>query len=160
MVEPMKRPASAKRPERRAAFDRRRGQRGFALVEILVAFAILAIGLGAISTGIAVAMRSDGRTQTTRVALRLAQSRLETAGIVRPLAVGRSEGLTMPNYRWRETISAVQWRAAPRPPEAGKAEQKAATAPLSPFWVEIEVIAADGAVARLAALKLAPAARP
>ncbi len=157
----MKRPASAKPPNRRAAFDRRRSQRGFALVEILVAFAILAIGLGAISTGIAVAMRSDGRTQTTRVALRLAQSRLETAGIVRPLAVGRSEGLTMPNYRWRETISAVQWRAAPqRPPEAGKPEQKAATAPLTPFWVEIEVVAADGAVARLAALKLAPAARP
>ncbi len=157
----MKRPASAKRPERRAAFDRRRGQRGFALVEILVAFAILAIGLGAISTGIAVAMRSDGRIQTTRVALRLAQSRLETAGIVRPLAVGRSEGLTMPNYRWRETISAVQWRAGPpRPPEAGKAEQNAATAPLTPFWVEIEVVAAEGAVARLAALKLAPAARP
>lgn len=157
----MKRTASAERGKRRTLFERRQSQRGFALIEILVAFAILAIGLGAISAGIAVAMRSDGRTQTTRVALRLAQSRLETAGIVRPLVVGRSEGLMLPNYRWRETISAVQWRAEPpRPPEAGKPEQKAAAAPLTPFWVEIEVVAADGAVARLAALKLAPTARP
>jgi prepilin-type N-terminal cleavage/methylation domain-containing protein len=153
--------ASAKQAKHLTVFDRRQSQRGFALIEILVAFAILAIGLGAISAGIAVAMRSDGRTQTTRVALRLAQSRLETAGILRPLAVGRSEGLTMPNYRWRETITAVQWRAEPpRPPAGGKPEQKAANAPLTPFWVEIEVVAADGAVARLAALKLAPAARP
>ncbi|HYI27656.1 MAG TPA: type II secretion system protein [Bradyrhizobium sp.] len=157
----MKRTASARRAKRRTVFDRRRGQRGFALIEILVAFAILAIGLGAISAGIAIAMRSDGRSQTTRVALRVAQSRLETAGIVRPLVVGRSEGLTIPNYRWRETITAVQWRVAPpRPPEGGKPEQTAANAPLTPFWVEIEVVAADGAVARLAALKLAPAPRP
>ena len=157
----MKPTASAKRAKRRTVFDRGQGQRGFALIEILVTFAILAIGLGAISAGIAVAMRSDGRTQTTRVALRLAQSRLETAGIVRPLAVGQSEGLTIPNYRWRETITAVQWRAEPpRPPEGGKPEQTAANAPLTPFWVEIEVVAADGAVARLAALKLAPALRP
>lgn len=156
----MNRLPSAKRRSR-TAFDRRSGQRGFALVEILVAFAILAIGLGTISAGIAVAMRSDNRTQTTRVALRLAQSRLEMAGIVRPLAVGRSEGLTMPSYRWRETISAVQWRKEPaRPQEAGKPGQPAATAPFTPFWVEIEVVAADGAVARLAALKLAPAGRP
>lgn len=157
----MKRAASARRAKRLTVFDRRQGQRGFALIEILVAFAILAIGLGAISAGIAVAMRSDGRTQSTRVALRLAQSRLETAGIVRPLAVGWSEGLMIPNYRWRETITAVRWRAEPpRPPEGGKPEQKVANAPLTPFWVEIEVVAADGAVARLAALKLAPAARP
>lgn len=157
----MKRTASARRAKRLTVFDRRRGQRGFALIEIVVAFAILAIGLGGISAGIAVAIRSDGRTQTTRVALRLAQSRLETAGIVRPLTVGRSEGLMIPNYKWRETITAVQWRAEPsRPPEGGKPELKAANAPLTPFWVEVEVTAADGAVARLAALKLAPAARP
>ena len=157
----MKRTASAKRAKRLTVFGRRRGQRGFALIEILVAFAILAIGLGAISAGIAVAMRSDGRTQTTRVALRLAQSRLETAGIVRPLAVGRSEGLAIPNYRWRETITTVEWRAEPpRPPEGGKPEQKAVNVPLTPFWVEIEVMASNGAVAKLAALKLAPAGRP
>ena len=139
----------------------RRGERGFALVEILVAFVVLAIGLGAISTGIAIAMRSDSRTQTSRSALSLAQSRLETAGIVRPLAAGRSEGLITPNYRWRETITAAQRQAEPpRPPEGSQSEQKAANAPLSPFWVQIEVFAADGTVVRLAALKLAPAARP
>jgi general secretion pathway protein I len=140
---------------------RRHGEHGFALVEILVAFVILAIGLGAISAGIALAMRSDGRTQTSRFALRLAQSRLESAGIVRRLVPGRSEGLTTPNYRWRETITAVQWGREPsRQPEGSRSAQEAANAALTPYWVEIEVVAADGAAARLGALKLAPAARP
>lgn len=139
---------------------RRHGERGFALMEILVAFVVLAIGLGAISAGIALAMRSDGRTQTSRVALRLAQSRLESIGIVRTLVPGRSEGLMTPNYRWRETITAVQWRREPLRPEGSKSEQEPASAALTPYWVEIEVVAADGAAARLAALKLAPAARP
>lgn len=147
--------------KRRNVVSRRRGERGFALVEILVAFVVLALGLGTISAGIAVAMRSDGRSQTSRVALRLAQSRLETAGIVRPLVAGRSEGLMVPNYRWQETVTPVQWRAEPPwPPDRGQPNQKAGNGPLVPFWVEIEVVAADGAVARLAALKLAPAVRP
>jgi len=50
---------------------KRSGERGFALLEILVAFVILALGLGAVLTGVAVAMRSDARTQSNRVALRL-----------------------------------------------------------------------------------------
>ena len=70
-----------KRQRFNRVYVRRRGERGFALLEILVAFVILALGLGAISTGVALAMRSDARTQTSRVALRLAQSRLEAAGI-------------------------------------------------------------------------------
>jgi general secretion pathway protein J len=46
----------------------RRGERGFALLEILVAFVILALGLAAILAGVSVAMRSDARTQTSRSA--------------------------------------------------------------------------------------------
>jgi type II secretory pathway pseudopilin PulG len=70
---------------------KRSGERGFALLEILVAFVILALGLGAVLTGVAVAMRSDARTQSNRVALRLAQSRLEAVGITQALLPGLSE---------------------------------------------------------------------
>ena len=73
-------------------FSKRHGERGFALIEILVAFVILALGLGAISAGVAMAMRSDGRTQTSRFASRVAQSRLEAAGIAEALVPGRREG--------------------------------------------------------------------
>ena len=89
-------------------YVRRRGERGFALLEILVAFVILALGLGAISTGVALAMRSDARTQTSRVALRLAQSRLEAAGISDVLTSGYREGLIAERYRWRQNVTEVR----------------------------------------------------
>lgn len=134
---------------------RRCGERGFALIEILVAFVILALGLGAIATGIAVAMRSDGRTQASRVAVRLAQSRLEAAGIAEALVPGHREG-RMANYKWQETITAVHIGAEPPELRGVKASQTATSAGIAPYWVEIAVQAADGTVARLSGLKLAP----
>jgi general secretion pathway protein I len=138
----------------------RRGERGFALLEILVAFVVLALGLGAISTGIAVAMRSDGRVQASRVALRLAQSRLEAAGIAGPLVPGHREGRMGNNYKWQETITAVHTAAKPPEVRDGQMSQAASNAAISPFWVEVAVQAADGTVARLSGLKLASVPRP
>jgi general secretion pathway protein I len=140
--------------------SKRHGERGFALIEILVAFVILALGLGAISAGIAVAMRSDGRAQTSRFAVRLAQSRLEAAGIVAALVPGRREGRIANHYRWQETVTAVHTGAEPPDPRGVKLGQTPANAGFALFWVEIAVQAADGTIARLAALKLAPAAKP
>jgi type II secretory pathway pseudopilin PulG len=135
------------------------GQRGFALLEILVGFVVLALGLGAISTGIAVAMRSDGRTQSMQVALRLAQSRLEAAGISEKLAPGYREGRAE-NYRWQETITTVPIGTKPPEPQGDKPSPPAATTAIGAYWIEIAVQGADGTVARLAALKLAPGAGP
>jgi general secretion pathway protein I len=129
------------------------GERGFALLEILVAFVILALGLGAISTGIAAAMRSDGRTQSNRVALRLAQSRLEAAGVAEPLVPGHREGRVANSYKWEQTITAVHIGTEPR---GVKSSQPATSAGIAPFWVEIAVRAADGTAASLSTLKLAP----
>jgi type II secretory pathway pseudopilin PulG len=135
---------------------RREGERGFALLEILVAFLILALGLGAISTGIAVAMRSDGRTQTSRVAFRIAQSRLEAAGLAKALLPGRREGEIANHYKWQETVTAA---VIGTEPPGGKPGQTAANPGMAPFWVEVTVQAADGSSARLAALKLVPEAK-
>jgi general secretion pathway protein I len=139
--------------------SRHDGQRGFALLEILIGFVVLAIGLAAISTGIAVAMRSDSRTQTMRVALRLAQSRLEAAGISEKLAPGYREGRAN-NYRWQETITAVSIGTALPEPQGERPGQPAAAAPTATYWIEVAVQGADGTLARLAALKLAPGTRP
>jgi general secretion pathway protein I len=138
---------------------RREGERGFALLEILVAFVILALGLAAISTGVAVAMRSDGRAQTSRVAFRLAQSRLEAAGLANALVPGRREGQIANHYKWQETVTAALIGAAPPEPRGVKPDQTAANPGIAPFWVEITVQAADGTIARLAALKLVPEAK-
>jgi type II secretory pathway pseudopilin PulG len=135
-------------------------ERGFALLEVLIAFVILALGLGAISTGIALAMRSDGRTQTSRAALRIAQSRLETAGISELLAPGRREGRVGSSYKWQEKITAVHIGAEPAEVQGGNADQTAAKGSISPFWVEVAVQAPDGSVARVAGLKLALEQKP
>jgi general secretion pathway protein I len=135
-----------------------RGQRGFALIEILVAFLVLALGLGAISTGVVVAMRSDARTQVSRTALRVAQSRLEAAGISEALAPGYREGLIANKFRWRQTVTEVRAATDTRQPQPVRPAP--ASNALRSFWVEVAVEAPDGTATKLAALKLAPEARP
>ena len=137
----------------------RRGERGFALIEILVAFVILALGLGAILTGVVVAMRSDARTQVSRTALRVAQSRLEAAGISEALAPGTREGLIANKFRWRQTVTELRPATDTRQPQ-GAARPGLAGNALRSFWVEVAVEAPDGTATKLAALKLAPEARP
>jgi type II secretory pathway pseudopilin PulG len=138
---------------------RRGGERGFALIEILVAFVILALGLGAISTGVVVAMRSDARTQVNRTALRVAQSRLEAAGISEALAPGTREGLVADKFRWRQTVTELRPASDTRPPPQG-ARPAPANGALKSFWVEVAVEAPDGTAIKLAALKLATEAKP
>jgi type II secretory pathway pseudopilin PulG len=138
----------------RRVLARRDSERGFALLEILVAFLILALGLGAISTGVVVAMRSDARTQVNRTALRVAQSRLEAAGISEALAPGYREGLIANKFRWRQTVTELRAAGGARPPQG--AGPVPANDVLRSFWVEVAVEAPDGTATRLAALKLAP----
>lgn len=138
---------------------RRRGERGFALLEILVAFVILALGLAAVLAGVTVAMRSDAKVQTSRSVLRVAQSRLEAAGVTEALAAGHREGRAGNNYSWRQTVTAVQSGSGSRKPEGARPEPPAVNA-VSAFWVEVAVRAGDGTVAKVAGLKLAPVAKP
>jgi len=139
----------------------RRGERGFALVEVLVAFVILALGLGAILTGVVTAMRSDVRTQVNRTALRVAQSRLEAAGISEALAPGQREGTVANKFRWRQTVTELRPASDSRQPQgvARPAPAPAGNA-LRSYWVEVSVEAPDGTATKLAALKLAPEAKP
>jgi general secretion pathway protein I len=150
----MSRPGPTRAPNRRAVCGRPR-EDGFALLEVLVAFIVLAVGLGALFSGVATAIRTDGLMMSSRGAFRVAQSRLEAAGIADVLEEGQRAGIAANNYRWRETITPVRIGTV-RPETPGVVPQASANATLAPFWVEIMVQAKDGTVARLAALKLAP----
>jgi len=82
----------------------RRACRGFSLLEVLVAFTILAMLLAALfqvfSAGLNAAHAGD---RFTRAAV-IAQSRLAAVGIVEPLQEGVSSGSTDDAYHWRVTV--------------------------------------------------------
>jgi general secretion pathway protein I len=142
----------------RGVAGRRCGEQGFALLEILVAFVVLALGLGGIFVGVATAMRTDVKTEATRSALRVAQSRLEGAGVIEALVPGHREGRIGSIYTWRQTVSAIEPATRMRD-SAGRKPEARATDTMTAFWVEVAVQAGDRTVVKLAAVKLAPAAK-
>lgn len=137
-----------------AAADR---QEGFALVEVIVAFVVLALGLGALAVGVTTAIRTDVRTESHRTALRLAQSQLELAGIAEDLAGGPRQGVIAGKYRWRQTATPVRLAGEARPDSRPATDVRL---PLTAYWVEVTVQAERGTMVRLAALKLGPETKP
>ncbi len=83
----------------------RRACRGFSLLEVLVAFTILAMLLGALfqvfSGGLRAARSGDQYTRATVIA----QSRLASLGVEQPLREGVSSGTDDDPYHWRVTVS-------------------------------------------------------
>jgi general secretion pathway protein I len=82
-----------------------RACRGFSLLEVLVAFTILAMLLGALfqvfSSGLRAARSGDQYTRATVIA----QSRLAELGVAQPLREGVSSGNDDGPYHWRVTVS-------------------------------------------------------
>ena len=81
--------------------------KGFSLLEILVAFSILAISLGILlkifSSGINTAMVAEEYT----VATQIAESLMAKTGIEEPLVVGESSGTEVEKYYWRVTVENI-----------------------------------------------------
>jgi len=145
---------------RRGVLARMPSEGGFTLLEILVAFVILALGMSAISTGVAVAVRSDGRARSSRIALRVAESRLEAAGITTVLVPGQHEGRTESGYHWLETVAALRLKVKPPVPGGTETPQAMPANTLVSYWIEVVVEAPDGTASKLSALKLSPGAIP
>ena len=84
-----------------------RGERGFTLLEVLVAFVIAALALGALYQGTLgglLAARVSGQTQE---ALSRARSRLAEIGHGAPLRAGEQQGDDGGGYRWRLRVMPV-----------------------------------------------------
>lgn len=83
-----------------------RGQTGFTLLEVLVAFAVLAVMIVPI---LQVFGSGLGTTETARAyaaAALLARSKLAEAGVDAPLKEGETAGsCDVPGYRWRQTVA-------------------------------------------------------
>jgi len=102
---------------------------GFSLLEVVVAFAILALTLGVLYQIFSSAARQAVHAQDFARALALAESKLTDAGIVDVLARGIQSGKTDDHFRWQRTVEPL-----PLPDEASKGPVA-----LVPYRITVEV---------------------
>jgi general secretion pathway protein I len=81
---------------------------GFTLVEVVVAFAIVALVLGGLYHLMADALRGETRAKVNEQALALASAHLEAIGIDRALEPGDTTGVYATGLAWRLTIEPIE----------------------------------------------------
>jgi general secretion pathway protein I len=91
----------------------RANQHGFTLIEVLVALAIMALGMGALIAAASTGLGNTRAAQQYIEAVRRAQSHLATVGITIPLSPGVKSGDDGQGYTWRISISAPQSHIGP-----------------------------------------------
>ena len=122
------------------------GQRGFTLLEILVAFAIMAMALGGLTLAFTSGLRAVDRSAAVSQATLQAQSLLDQVGISIPLDDGGATGRFDDGTRWSIAIT---------PFDPGQRTQARAR---STLIYRVEVIVKSERVAPLAltSLRLGP----
>ena len=95
-----------RRPGRCAGPSRHDGLRchGFSLLEVLVAFAILAVSLGVLMQIFSLGLRNVAVEEGYTRAVLLAESKLAGLGIEEPLQPGETTGSFDDEYRWHVTV--------------------------------------------------------
>lgn len=83
-------------------------QRGFSLIEVLVAFMILAISLTVIFRIFSAGLRSTALSEDYARAVLVAQAQLSALAADDALAYGVISGAWMGRFRWRRTIGPYQ----------------------------------------------------
>jgi len=124
--------------------------RGFTLIEILVAFAILAVVLVALYRVFGGGLATTARLEQRTAALLMARSMLERVGTDVPLVAGEQSGTTADGMAWTLDIR----------PAAIIDPAELQTAPVLPFEVAVTVSHAGISPVTLTTLRLAPQAPP
>ncbi len=106
-----------------------RPQAGFTLLEVLVAFGILALLIGLLFQAFSGGLRAAGSAERRVTAVLLAKSRLAQLEAAGDLAPGERGGELPGGYRWRAEIAAYRDDALGDP----------ARLPLIPYRVELTV---------------------
>jgi general secretion pathway protein I len=114
--------------------------RGFTLVEVLVALAILSVSLVALLSVFGDNLQRAVHIRDNAMAISLAQSLLATTASGRPLRAGDTAGDFADGFRWRKHIAPY-----------GDASD-AASWPLRAFQVRVEVLWTEGRIEHAATL--------
>jgi general secretion pathway protein I len=109
--------------------------RGYTLVETLVALVIFATALLAVYQSFSAGWRGYRAAEAEAAALSFAQSRLASAGVESPLAEGHLEDRTQEGVAWTLDI-----RRHGQPQQQSQAAQSA----LEGYWVTVEVSWGEG----------------
>lgn len=80
-------------------------QLGFSVVEVLVAFTVLALSLGALTQLYSGGFKNLALADQSYSAVRLAKNLLAEVGITKPLSVGETTGTTNGGLHWKIFIS-------------------------------------------------------
>lgn len=86
-------------------------QRGFSLLEILIAFSILALSLGILLKIFSGGVNTAGVAEEYNTAVQIAESLMAQTGVESPLQQGESSGLENDKYYWRVSVSPFQFMA-------------------------------------------------
>lgn len=105
------------------------GERGFSLLEILVAFAVLALTLGVLLRIFGGGVRSVALADEHAQAVLFAQSLLDQVGLETPVIPGETRGELDETYRWVLRIQPFVAEGMPLPENM----------PAKPYWVEAQV---------------------
>ena len=105
-------------------------QRGFSLLEVLVAFAILSVSLGVLLQVFATGLRNAGMADDYTQATLFAESILTAIGRETPLSEGDHSGPINDRFSWRSTVSAYTEGM----PDPEKAQVRAYRVGVEVFW--------------------------
>lgn len=125
----------------------RRLAAGFTLIEILVAFAILAVSLVALFHAFSDGLAATGRVEKVSTAVLLARSTLERVGTEIPLVEGSRVGDIPEGGHWTVEVG--------RSPLVGEAPLSVTS--VAPYEVRVTVTLPDSQPVALTTLRLGPA---
>lgn len=104
----------------------RRRQRGFTLLELLLSFLLLTVGLGLLIAILGGGLGQVRQSGDATVAALHAQSLMESLGVMGPIEEGEQEGeFEAGRYRWKLAIEPIEDPLPPPPlaPDAAPIEQ-------------------------------------